>query len=228
MKNKNRSLKNLFSAKLRDNLASNLPLVVGIALPVVFIMVLAVIASSAPSFIKPEHDFIYSTGNASDYISDASNLNSDESNGYGNNYDSQDYQNFYEVEDGHIKLTKVQSNDTKEKIPNPELSPTPINKPNLTQVPESASLYLYDVDSDTSRLLTLEEAQKYNLNPGPYSADGYTVSYLYSNDAVFGLFGSKNEQGYFISKGKWQKKINVTTGDDYWGYGNFQIIGWLK
>jgi hypothetical protein len=65
----------------------NLPLIVGIALPIVFIIVLSVVIFAPTLFVTPTHNFVYSTNG----------------NYYGDDY----YQNTYKVVSGHIVLDPV-------------------------------------------------------------------------------------------------------------------------
>jgi hypothetical protein len=170
----------------------NLPLIIGIALPVVFILIISVVIFTPSFFIKPSHNFLYT-------VSD---------NYYG--YD-QAYRNTYNVEQNRIVLEAVPA------------------KENWTYKGDVPTLYLYEVRTNASHQITLDEAKGYVLDPGPSSPDGYTVAYQYSHNGVFELFGSNNDNsGYFISKGSGKKRLNGLTGDRYWNQGNFRLIGWIK
>jgi hypothetical protein len=88
-------------------------------------------------------------------------------------------------------------------------------------------LFMYDVKNDTVRTITLEEAKKLSLDPGPSSIDGYTVGYEYGHNGIFEIFGSNNSnQGHFIMKGGAKKKLSINA-DDYWN-NNITFIGWVK
>ena len=65
----------------------NLPLLIGIALPLVFIIIVAFVVFSPSFFIKPQYNFIYVAEN-SNYVY------------------NQQYSNTYKVEDNHITLEK--------------------------------------------------------------------------------------------------------------------------
>jgi hypothetical protein len=170
----------------------NLPLIIGISLPVIFIIIISVVIFTPSLFIKPQHNFIYTT----------------EDTYYGN----EKYAKTYEIKDSKIVLvpSTVQENQMLQK--------------------DAPTLYLYDVKTDSSHQISLEEAQKYTVDPGPSSPDGYTVTYEYGHDGIFELFGSRNDNdGYFISKGNGKKKINGLSSDQYSRYGRwFNLIGWIK
>jgi len=65
----------------------NLPLIIGIALPILFIVVLSVVIFAPSLFVNPAHNFIYSSGDGY----------------YGDDY----YQNTYKVVSGRIVLDPV-------------------------------------------------------------------------------------------------------------------------
>jgi len=179
----------------------NLPLVIGIALPLVFIVVISLFVFLPSFFISPQHNFVYSSFD--DYY-------------YGYN---QAYLNTYKVENGTISLQPVLVRDAEGVITNSE-------KP----VAEMPILYIYDMSTHSSHQITFEEAKKLSLDPGPSSPDGYTVGYRYGHDGIFELFGSNNNNnGLFVSKGTSQKKLSgMADGNQYWYQGNFRLIGWVK
>ena len=171
----------------------NLPLIVGIAMPVVFILIISLVVFTPSLFVKPQHNFIYTA--------------SDNYPAYG--YDR--YKNTYKIENNHLTLVPV------------------ILNTNETVHGDMPTLYMYDVKTDTTHLLSFDEAKKLSLDPGPSSPDGYTVSYKYGNNGIFNLFGSNgNDSGYFISKDKGSKRLKGLTDTRYYGSNNFQIIGWIK
>ncbi len=64
----------------------NLPLIIGIALPIIFILIISVIIFTPSLSIKPSHNFIYTTENQYYY-------------GY-----DQGYKNMYKIENGRVAL----------------------------------------------------------------------------------------------------------------------------
>ena len=125
---------------------------------------------------------------------------------YGKNY-----QNSYRVEDGKIALAPV---IFREDIVANEVSP---------------ALFLYDVERDSTRQITFEEAQEYNLDPGSTSPDGFIVVHDRGHNGIFELFGSrKDDRDYSIAKGDKKKKLKGLTTDVYYPSSKFRFIGWIQ
>lgn len=170
---------------------NNLPLIVGIALPFIFILIVLAAAYIPSLSVDPQHDFMYTQQEYS--------------------YSSQTrYKNTYKVEGGRIATEPL-----KNLIEGFEYSEFP-------------DIYLYDVENDTSRKISFEEAKDYALQAGPSSPDGYVVSYEYGHNGIFEIFGSNDsDRGYFISKDNKKKRLhNLSREITY--YGDFKVIGWVK
>lgn len=179
---------------------ARLPLIVGISLPIVFIAIISIAIFGPSLFVKPEHNFIYSN----------------EPTYYG--YYSREYQNTYTVQNGRIVLEPLLPREGEV-----------IQRESEGAVKVAPDLYLYDVKAHSTHLITLEEAQKYTVDPGPSSPDGYVVEYAYGHNGIFELFGSSSDDnGHFISKGNGKKKLSGLPGDRYSNQGNFRLIGWIK
>lgn len=80
----------------------HLPLIVGISLPIIFIVIISIVIFTPSLFIKPQHNFVYTT----------------EDSYYAYN---QEYQNIYKVENGRIVLEPV---PPRENIVQTKISPT--------------------------------------------------------------------------------------------------------
>jgi len=171
----------------------NLPLIVGICLPVVFIIVIALALFVPSLYVKPQYNFVYS----------------DQSSDNWNNW----YRNMYVVRDGRVTV---------------ETRPVTPNDQYKTYRGDNASLFLYDVKTNTARSITLAEAQALTLDPSPSSPDGYVVRYEYGNDGIFELFGSDSSYGYVITKGNGKKRLDAMVNDMYRGSGSYTVLGWVK
>lgn len=176
----------------------NLPLLVGILLPIVFIAVLS-LAIYLPTFsIKPQYDFIYS-------------LDTYQYGDYMNTYTDR-----YVLNDNHIDVQQVDI-DTNQTL-NQKL-----RKRNMP------TLYVYNVKTNTSHQITLDEAKTYTLDPGPSSPDGYVVKYEYTNNGIFELFGSsQSRDGYFIEKNNAKKQLTGIAFNTSYYQNNFQLLGWMR
>jgi hypothetical protein len=176
-------------------ITNNIPLLIGITLPIVFILVISVVVFAPSLFIEPQYNFLYSSSDS--YYYDYNNR----------------YSNTYVVENNRLLL-----------------SPLP-KTVGVTYKSENPPLYLYDVKKNSSHQIDWDEAKNLNIDPGPSSPDGYVVNYQYSNDGIFGIFGSSsNQNGYVISKGNGSKKLNGLnySGYSYYNSGNLKFIGWIK
>jgi hypothetical protein len=168
----------------------NLPLIIGIALPIVFIAVIAAVLYVPSLFVNPKHDFLYTLPDSNYYY-------------YGS------YENEYVVKNGALTV-----------------SPLPLrgDEKILATLPD---LYLYDVETDTSKQIDREEAQMLKLSPGPSSPDGYLVEYRYSNSGIFELFGGGgNDNGYVIQKEGAAKHLSGLGNANGWS-GNFSFVAWI-
>lgn len=66
----------------------NLPIIIGIALPILFIVIISAVVFVPSLFVKPQHNFIYT-----------------QENSY--NYYNQGYKNTYKIENEHITLQQM-------------------------------------------------------------------------------------------------------------------------
>jgi hypothetical protein len=187
-----------------------MPLIVAITLPVVFMIVLAFVILVPNMSIKPTHNFVYTTFSEKQ-IYDA----------YAYGYGQIQYKNTYDIKNEKIILKPL---IFQKPIVNPNTVPQP------TFVYEDApKLYYYDVQAQTSREISFEEASTLTFQKGPSSPDGYIVTRDYSNSTgIFDLVGSNNSTGYVITKGNGKKILSGIVADTQY-YGNeVTIIGWIK
>jgi hypothetical protein len=170
----------------------HIPLLIGIALPVLFILVISFVLFVPNLSIDPAYNFIYS-GETS----------------YGYSYPQ--YRTSYYVKDSRIAIANN------------------VTQPNVTYK-DSPDLFLYDIKNGTSHLITYEEAQKYMLDPGPSSPDGYNIQYEYGGESIFDLFGRNDGgNGFYVEKNRGKKSLpGLQTADRYASRDNFKFIGWVK
>ncbi len=138
-------------------------------------------------------------------------------------YSNSSYRNTYKISDGKINTEQNATAKNNGMID---------SKTAILYIADNPPLYLYDVKNNSSHQITLDEAKKYNLDPGPSSPDGYNVGYGYSSSGIFELFGSNgNNSGYYISKNNSKKRLGGLGNDyrySYYGSGYFNLIGWVK
>jgi hypothetical protein len=182
-------------------ITKNIPLLVGIALPIVFILVISMIVFIPSLSIKPQYNFLYLKSNSPYYY----------------NYNQELIG--YALENNHLSLKPLPKT--------PDVAYKGDGNGDITR----PLLYLYDVKNNTAHQVEFDEAKNFVLDPGPSSPDGYTVSYQYGNSGIFELFGSGgNQSGYVISKGNASKKLSGLnySGYGYYNSGDFHFIGWVK
>ncbi len=178
------------------------PLIAAIALPIVFIIILALAIVVPSSRVNPKHDFVYV----------------DTSEQYRTSFNGFQYKNMYEVKEGKISKVALKIN----------VDPM-LKYPELIEYKDAPTLYYYDVDENTVREISFAEAQNLTLDKGPSSPDGYNLKFEYNSDGIFELFGSDNNSGYFITKGAGKKQLTGIAGTDYYySSEDIKLIGWVK
>lgn len=105
------------------------------------------------------------------------------------------------------------------------------NVPNEKDLNFSERLFLHNNEKNESREITLAEAQGLNLSNLLTSPDGVTISYSYERGTYFLFSRSNSTSGYYLTKGKSKKKVNLINQSDsrygYYGRDNFHFIGWV-
>ncbi len=90
-------------------------------------------------------------------------------------------------------------------------------------------IFLHDTLKNESREIGPAEAQSLMLSELLTSPDGVTVSYKdkYNNDFLF--FGGGSTHGYYLTKGKSEKKLNLINENNYYYYdrNNAMFLGWV-
>lgn len=189
----------------------NFALIVGIALPIIFIGILLVVVAGPSFFLKPQHNFLYTA---------------DTNIGSGYSYPYTVYKNKYAVVKGQLVLQPFSfATSTIKNVP----TPVPIGEYPNAVVQDAPTLFLYNVTDNTSHEITAVDAAKLYLDAGPTSADGFIVQYSYNNDGVFGIFGGgSGGPQYYISKGDNGKRL-TRLGLGQNGYpNNFQFLAWIN
>ena len=177
---------------------------VGLAIPVVVIIVVFIMSLLSRQGFTPKYDFLY-------YFN----------NGYGYCYNGDSY---YYVKDGQINQT-----DIKTDYPN---RADCIKDKNILAGGSFNRIYRYSVIDEKSYPLTLIEAQKLKLDVGPVSPAGENIhnDYGYNNSGIFEIFGGRrydyNSSYYLIDENKKIKIVNIVTPNNN-SYYDFKFIGWI-
>jgi hypothetical protein len=93
----------------------------------------------------------------------------------------------------------------------------------------TARLYVHDLATNESRDISLEEAQRLNLDPSPRSPEGVEIDYGSQTDGVFPFFMiSRDDYSAVYAKGeRASRKLNVRIKPGGY-YNQFQFQGWIK
>lgn len=172
----------------------NLPIIIGISLPIIVVIVILIFASLPNMSIKPEHDFIFSAKE--------------------DRYNTL-YENSYEIDGSKIVLSSNNLDTDTGNFSN-------------KKIVEAPTLYMYSPVDEYLKEITLEEAERFLLDNGPMSPDGYSVDFSYRSNynlanEIFG--GSNRNYGAFIVKGD-RAKGYYLPGLSAYSYEK-QFIGWI-
>lgn len=178
----------------------HITLIISLAIPVCFVLVLSIIFFVRINSIKPAHNFVY--------IIDPVDYE------YSNSGERIVYKNVYGLKDNKI-ISKPKNIKNK-----PDEYETVIYK-------EAPNLYLYDIKNNTSTIFTFDEAQKLSLTSGPSSPDGYMLNYKQQNQDFFGSFDSENRGALYIIKNSAKKELPAVAQNNS-HYTTFELIGWVK
>ncbi|MEZ4104165.1 MAG: hypothetical protein R3B60_02670 [Candidatus Paceibacterota bacterium] len=193
---------------MKESLKKNWALVTAFTLPVVLIIIVALSTYLPSLFLSTNYNFIYSV------CTDGTNYYSYD---YCNNY----FKKLYTVVDGKLVVNNyIDPNQDSDKDGVPDVKENYTNR-----------IFLHDTLNNESREITLEEAQKLNLNKLLTSPDGVTISNNYDNGADYFLFfDTGSNYGYYLVKGNKRDKLNLINSSDRYYYrynNNFQFIGWV-
>ncbi len=88
-----------------------------------------------------------------------------------------------------------------------------------------STLHYYDVSTDSSRSLSVEEVKGYRLNSASKSPDGYSLT-KEETSSGFLFWGDYNE-GWYLEDGAKKKEIKLTTDDSSYS-GGVKFLGWVE
>lgn len=186
---------------MKQFLKNNFTLLVAFALPLLLVLIVALTVYVPSQLFKATYSFLYATcGEASGYYYDC----------------DQTLATKYVVENNRLVF-----------------KPQPESNEDLNAVSTTPSstvhLFVHDTASNENREVTATEAQSLTLSGLLTSPDGVTVSSGYSDSSGdFFLFGGGSSYGYYFAKGRHQRKIDIVTIDDRYGYRkNVHFIGWI-
>lgn len=179
----------------------NITLIIALAIPV--IMVLFIIGSVyiPKLFVNPQYSFVYMDTYNDGYY----------------NYNAQITERYtYEVRNGKIVKTIFPPRyDYNNKVI-PEYGPMP-------------KLYFYDMTKNSSKEISYEDVQRYNISNESRSPDGYTLERTYDSYGIFEIFGtSRSSGGWYVKKGMGSKKLELGPMNSRSYYSDqVKFLGWV-
>ncbi|HSX47288.1 MAG TPA: hypothetical protein VLF63_00795 [Patescibacteria group bacterium] len=94
----------------------------------------------------------------------------------------------------------------------------------LNSYNQNDNLNYYNVTTDSSKKLTIDEAKQYRLDTNTKSQDGYVLKRESSSGGF--LFWGDYEDGWYLQNGAKKKKVDLSTNNSYYS-GNINFLGWV-
>lgn len=89
----------------------------------------------------------------------------------------------------------------------------------------ASTIRYYDIETDSTRSLPVEEAQTYQINSSSKSPDGYSLSK--ENTSSGFLFWSDSDEGWYLKDGAKKKRIELSDGGSYYSR-DIKFLGWVE
>lgn len=184
------------------NTRNNIPLFVGLALPLLMILFVAgsIYLPRMGESVSPQYDFLYMTqGNANSPVPE---------------------KYYYAVDNGKITRQEVAWGQENYNPSFPKQTGRPI---------DTMALHIYDTKQDTIREISFEDAEKLALDPRMISSDGFEITQQHGNGGIFtDIFGGNRDYGaWYIAGHGAGSKLNLENKVGEYYYGNFRFLGWI-
>lgn len=186
-------------------LKENFAIVLALVLPVAFIVIIALITYLPSLFLSTNYDFVYAICRDSLHYIYPERCE---------NYIRRRYavvKNKLVVNNNVIDLTRDSDRDGIPDIEDYEVR-----------------FFLHNTEKNESREITFAEAQTLKLSNLSTSPDGVAVSFLYRNGGIFFFDFGDSSYGYYLTKGKLKRRLNLIEQDNPYSYRDtFHFIGWV-
>lgn len=182
--------------------ASTISLIVGLAIPVIMVILIALAVLLPGRNINPTTDFVYAVGSYPTYTTRE-----------GDTLTQHDLA-IIEGRLTHTLHTYKAAN----------------NYPPYSYERESVPrLFIHNTKEDTNKEISIDEALNFLLSTETKSPDGFSVSFGRRSYGVFPFFfdgGSDNNEHAYLSNKTASKEITLTSGASKDIY-SFQLVGWV-
>ena len=119
------------------------------------------------------------------------------------------YQNRYSVKNGRVVENEIKD----------------VNNNNLCHPNREPRLFYYDVQRNTAKEMTFEEAQRFLLDDSVKSSDGFEVVHGNSGGDIL-FFNGYSYYDKYLKKGAFSRRLNIVGESSY--YRDFRFVGWVK
>ena len=164
------------------NVKRNIPMIVALSIPVLMIVLITVSIYVPALFVKPQIDFVYSTG--------------------------WDYCDSFRFT---IQNEQIVTRELKN-----------VSDNNTCRNYEEPRIFYYDVQENTTKEMTFEEAQQLRVDKRLKSPDGFEV--VSGNHSFDLFFDGSSYYDQYLKKGTFSRRIKLERKYYY----NFNFLGWVK
>lgn len=178
------------------NIKQNIPLIAGLLIPVLMVVFVAASIYLPKRSLNPQYDFLYTTESYPSYTE--------------------------RVGDSYVSHRYYVDGDTLAE----ETAPLPTKDGYYSADLKKPMFYRYDVKTNTSTKLTLEDAKKLKLNDARKSPDGLEVVHGSNTGGVFPFFffDENNYNTVYLKQGNASRKLDITADNRYPG---ITFIAWI-
>ena len=183
----------------------NIAVIGAFLVPIVFLAIVAGAIYLPSATLSTDYDFVYATCDGFDRY-------------YNDRYCDQYMRKAVQVQDSRIVEKDVKSTQDSD-------------RDGVMDVDEGYKIriYLHDTSENSSREISMADAQRLTVNDLTTSPDGVTVSYHRESGVdVFPIIDSGSSYGYYMMKGDKKQKVDLITNNRRYYYdSNFYFLGWI-
>jgi hypothetical protein len=177
---------------------TNISLIVGLTIPILMVIGIALAIMIPAQSIHPQTDFIYVLGQY------PSGLSIDQ---------GKQIQYTYIIKDNKIAEKTLTVSQKQDAVPYPYSDQAPI-------------FYIHHTNDNTNKELSFEELSKLKLSDETTSPDGFTMSYGTSSGGMFPFFfeGQNDPATAYLAKGTGSKKVTIVSKENR---SQFSFVAWV-
>jgi len=179
------------------DMKQHIPIIIGITLPIVLVIAVAIAVWIPRLTADPQYDFVYVYDGTRGPSSECMN---------------------YFIDDGELIKQTFDMNDERTRAVAGLSS-------NTVCYSADAQLYRYDVSKQVSKRISVEGAQQLDLDDGRVSSDGYRLVRDVNRGGIFEIFGrSSNLSNWYLQKNSVRISLNI---EHKLPYRRMDFLGWI-